>query len=186
MKYEFSGMSTEQFNPQVKDEFVEFYENLFFKKTPFTVELEDKEVELYLYIEDLDMADYEDTEDYIITIGVIPSFKSLSKKHQQDILSQFSENEQELIKADTMGLVHECYCYGFHIGLRSETVKDLNLVEHKLDSAMATHTAVSGLIGFELDRYYNRIGNTGWDFLEDYCNDGDLISMAMAKMEVKE
>lgn len=37
------------------------------------------------------------------------------------------------------------------------------------------------LIGFELDRYVNRIGNTGWDFLSDYCEDQDLIKLAIAR-----
>ena len=182
MRYEFNGISTEQFNEQDKELFTEYYEEYLIEKEPFTVELDSKEVKLHLYIEDLDMAEYEDTEEHVITIGVVPAFESLSEKHQQDILEQFTEEEQEYFKNHTEDLLHDSISYGFGIPLRSETVK-ADEVEHTINSAIAVRSAISGLIGFELDRYINRIGNTGWDFLANYCEDLDLIKTAMARYE---
>lgn len=178
-KYEFNGMTTESYNQQDKEQFVEISDNLLIKKVPFTVELENKDIELYLYIEDTDMSEFEnDNTNHIISIGVIPSFNSLSTDNQKTILEQFSEDEQERIKADTLALAYEGYLYGYQLSLRSETITE-DTIDYKIKSAIATHTAVEGLIGFELDRCYNRIGNTGWDFLDDYCNDKDLLAMAM-------
>ena len=181
MKYEFDGLKTEQFDPQDREQFHEGYNGILIDPESFTVELENKEVELHLYIEDIDMSEYEDTQDHYVTLGVIPSFKSLSESNQQTILNQFQEDERESIKADTMGLLQECKCYGFEVPLHTVTVKDPNEVEHVINSAIAVRFGVSGLIGFELDRPRNRIGNTGWDLLEDYCDDIDLIKVALAR-----
>jgi hypothetical protein len=182
MKYEFDGISTEQFNEQDKELFTEYYDGTLIEKDNFTVELDSKEVKLHLYIEHIDMSEYEDTDDQIISIGVVPAFESLSEKHQQDILGQFTEDDQEYFKNHTDELLQDSISYGFGITLRSETVKEDD-VENKINSAIAVRHSVSGLIGFELDRYVNRIGNTGWDFLADYCEDQDLIKSAMARFK---
>ena len=51
MKYEFDGISTEQFNPQDRELFTEYYDGTLIEKDNFTVELDSKEVKLHLYIE---------------------------------------------------------------------------------------------------------------------------------------
>lgn len=183
MKFEFDGISTEQFNEQDREKFFEYYDGTLIEKIPFEVELEDKTVLLHLFIEDIDMSEFEDTEDHIITIGVVPSFSSLSENHQEDILSQFDKDEQERIKSYNQDLLHEAMCYGFGIPLHSVTVKNIDEVEHTINSAIAVRSAVSGLIGFELDRTRNRIGNTGWDFLDDYCCDVPSLQVALARFE---
>ena len=181
MKYEFDGISTEQFNEQDREtKFTETYDGILIEKEPFTVEL-DKEVQLHLYIEDIDMSEYEDSTDHIITIGVVPTFESLSEKHQQDILGQYPKEDQEYFKNHTDELVQDSLSYGFGIPLRSVTVTDLDKLEYTLNSAIAVRGGVSGLIGFELDRYVNRIGNTGWDFLSDYCEDANPIELALSR-----
>ena len=182
MKYEFDGISTEQFNEQDRELFTEYYDGILIEKDNFTVELDSKEVKLHLYIEHIDMSEYEDTDDQIISIGVVPAFESLSEEHQQDILGQFTDEDKEYFKNHTDELLQDSISYGFGITLRSETVKEDD-VENKINSAIAIRHAVSGLIGFELDRCMNRIGNTGWDFLADYCNDADLIQMACSRFE---
>jgi hypothetical protein len=180
--YEFDGISTEQFNPQDRQNFMEYeFENLLIEKSAFTVELENKEVQLHLYIKDIDMSEYDNTDEHIIEIGVAPEFESLSEKHQEDILSQFMEEDREFYKNNTDALLFDIISYGFGITLRSETVENPEDVEDKVNSAIAVRHGVSGLIGFELDRYVNRIGNTGWDLLADYCNDEDIIKKALAR-----
>lgn len=181
MKYEFAGMSTEQYE-DIK-EFIEYHDNgLIIETVPFTVELEDKEVELYLYIEDLDMAEFDTVTDHIVSIGVIPSFDSLSEKNKESILNQFMPEDRERMLEDKEGLLFDIFLYGFHIGLRCETIKEED-AEKTVESAIAVRRAVSGLIGFELDRHMNRVGNTGWDFLDSYCTDKDLLQMALARVE---
>lgn len=180
MTYEFDGISTEQFNEQDRELFTEYYDGTLIEKDNFTVELDSKEVKLHLYIEHIDMSEYEDSTDQIISIGVVPAFESLSEEHQQDILGQFTDEDQEYFKNHTDELLQDSISYGFGITLRSVTVQE-DEVEHTIDSAIAVRHAVSGLIGFELDRHINAIGNTGWDFLSDYCEDQDLLGLAMAR-----
>lgn len=178
-KFEFAGMSTDTYT-DIK-EFIEYQDNgLIIETVPFTVELEDKEVELYLYIEDLDMAEFDTVTDHIVSIGVIPSFDSLSEKNKETILNQFMPEDRERMLEDKESLLYDIFLYGMHVSLKSETVNESE-AEHKVKSAIAVRHAVSGLIGFDLDRYQNRIGNTGWDFLSSYCEDTDLVKTALAR-----
>lgn len=183
MTYEFNGISTEQFNEQDKQNFIEYDygEKYLIEKSSLTVELENKDVQLHLYIRDIDMSEYEDTNEHIIEIGVVPSFESLSEKHQEDILSQFMEEDREYFKNNTGSLLPEIIFYGLGITLRCETVENPEDVEDKINSAIAVRYAITGLIGFELDRYVNRIGNTGWDMLNEYCCDVDSLQTVLAR-----
>ena len=186
MFYEFDGITTEQFNEQDKDNFfiTDYTDQIFISKDTFTVELENKDVELHLFIEDLDMADYDDTTDHSITMGVLPSFDSLSDKNKENILHQFNEEDREEVQKDPMALLREMLSYGFGIPLHSEQVES-DEVEYTVNSAIAVRFGVQGLIGFELDIPRNRIGCTGWDFLDDYCNDIPAIDKALARYNNK-
>lgn len=181
MKYEFDGISTDTLTDYDND-FTEVYDNVYIANKSFPVYLDNKEVQLYIYIEDMDMSEYEDSTDHVIRMGVIPSYNSLSEKNKEDILNQYLPEDRESMLKDTTGLLYEILSYGFSIDLRSETVKP-DQAEYKIQSAKAVQTGVSGLIGFELDRYKNRIGNTGWDFLDNYCNDVDLIKLVLDRYE---
>ena len=180
-KYSFDGTMTND-EPR-DDEFIELYDTIYMLKAPFKVYLENKDIDLYLYIEHIDMSEYEQgNTDNIIEISVVPSFSSLSEKNQESILSQYDEQDRETMKSDTFYLLHDILSYGFHVPLRRETVT-AEQVEHAIKSAKAIHSGITGLIGFELDRIVNRIGNTGWDFLDEFCNDKDLLQMALSRYD---
>ena len=178
--YKYGGISANQFNADVEKDFTKTYDGTLIENTPFTVYLTDKEVQVYLYIEDLDMAEYEYNTDHVITVGIVPAFNSLTKNRQDNILSQFDETTRENFKSNEIGLVHESLLYGYGIPLRSETVS-VDDAEDTMKSAIAVRGGITGLIGFELDRYQNRIGNTGWDYLSEYCEDKGLIKMALGR-----
>ena len=179
-QYKFSTMTTEQFNEKDMDNFTNHYDTIWISKEPFKVQLNTKEIELHLFIEYLDMSEYiADCNTQEISIGVIPTFDSLSDKHKNDLLSQFPEEDQEQYKANPTSLLYDILVYGLKITLHTETTEDLNKVDHLIKSAVAVSPCVSGLIGFDLDKMQNRIGNTGWDFLSDYCEGADLIELAM-------
>ena len=180
MKYEFDNISTENYNPQDREKFENFYDNVLIEKDTFTAELDDKVVELHVFIEDLDMSEYEDNTDHVITLGVVPAFDSLSEKHQEDILYQFMEEDRERMLSDKLSLTHEGMCYGYGIPLHSITVKP-DQVEYSIESAIAIKSAVSGLIGFELDKIMNGLGNNGWDLLADFCCDEPFIDKALSR-----
>ena len=179
-QYKFSTMTAEQFNEQDMDNFTNYFDTVWISKEPFKVQLDTKEIELHLFIEYLDMSEYTaDCNTQEISIGVIPTFDSLSDKHKNDLLSQFTAEDQEQYKANPTALLYDILCYGFKLTLHTETTEDLNKVDYLIKSAVAVSPCVSGLIGFDLDKMQNRIGNTGWDLLSDYCEGADLIELAM-------
>ena len=179
-QYKFSTMTAEQFDEKDMDNFTNHYDTVWISKEPFTVELDTKEIELHLFIEYLDMSEYTaDCNTQEISIGVIPTFNSLSDKHKNDILSQFAEEDREQYKANPTSLLYDIMTYGFKITLHTETTENVDNVDHLIKSAVAVSPCVRGLIGFDLDRMFNRIGNTGWDFLSDYCEEADLLQLAM-------
>ena len=182
--YKFDNMTTETLNENDRQEFQEIeYENTLVKTNPFIVELNNKKVKLHTYIKDTDMSEYGDSNEHIIELGVVPDFKSLSKNKKEDILSQYTDDDKEYYKKNTDALLMDVLMQGYFITLHTETTTDENEVENLINSAIAVHHCVEGLIGFDLDKYQNRLGNTGWDYLEDFCNGKDLIKLAMKRFK---
>ena len=100
-QYKFSTMTAEQFNEKDMDNFTNHFDTIWISKEPFKVQLDTKEIELHLFIEYLDMSEcIADCNTQEISIGVIPTFDSLSDKHKNDLLSQFAEEDREQYKAN--------------------------------------------------------------------------------------
>lgn len=181
-QYKFGTMTAERFDEKGMDNFTNHFDTIWISKEPFKVELDTKEIELHLFIEHLNMSEFTaDCNTQEISIGVVPTFDSLSDKHKNDLLSQFTAAEKDRMLADPTALLCEIIYYGFKITLHTETTEDLNKIDQLIKSAIAVSPCVSRLIGFDLDRMFNRIGNTGWDFLSDYCEGADLMKLAMDK-----
>ena len=181
-QYKFSAMMAERFNEQDMDNFTNHFDTIWISKEPFTVELDTKKIRLHLFIEYLDMSEcIADCNTQEVSIGVVPTFDSLSEEHKNQILSQYTADEKERMLANPAALLYDILVYGYKIALHSETTEDLNKVDHLIKSAVAVSPCVSGLIGFDLDRVFNRIGNTGWDFLSNYCENANLVQLAMNK-----
>ena len=182
MTYEFSTMTTEEFDEQNIDKFENYSDQVWISKEPFTVELNAKEIELHLFIEYLDMSEYTaDCNTQEISIGVIPTFNSLTDKYKDSILNQYPKEKQDSVKDNPKALLYDIMAYGLNITLHTETTQNVNEVDHLIKSAIAISPCVSGLIGFDLDRMFNRIGNTGWDLLSDYCEGTDLLQLALER-----
>ena len=180
-KYEFSDMKTNILTDKTKQEFEEYYSGLWINVHPFKVELDTKEVDLHIYINITDMSEFtDDSDECIVTLGVIPNFNSLTDTCQERILNQFTEEDRERLLKDKEYLLMDILHYGYTVQLYNETVKSDNLM-NTIDSAMAVSPCIKGLIGFELDRMVNRIGNTGWDLLRDFCEDIDFIKVALER-----
>lgn len=181
-QYKFGTMTAERFNEQDMDNFTNHFDTIWISKEPFTVELDTKKIKLHLFIEYLDMSEcIADCNTQEVSIGIVPTFDSLSEEHKNQILSQYTADEKERMLANPAALLYDILVYGYKIALHAETTEDLNKVDHLIKSAVAVSPCVSGLIGFDLDRVFNRIGNTGWDFLSNYCENANLVQLAMNK-----
>lgn len=185
-KYDYCGMSTDVLIDKEKDLFRECSDNILINKEPFKVYLDTKEVDAYIYIETIDMSEYTDNDNRrVVQLGIIPSFDSLAEKYQEGILSQFDDEDRERLLQYKDDLLRDVLDYGLSVTLYSETV-ELDKLEHTVNSAIAVHHAVKSLIGFDLDRIVNQLGNTGFDFLSDYCEGADLLKLVVDRYkEVK-
>ena len=125
----------------------------------------------------------EDTQTQEVSIGVIPSFDSLADKYKDRILSQYTEDVRGSVKNNPETLLDDIMLYDLNITLYSEITQDVNKVDHLIKSAIAVSPCVSALIGFDLDRTLNIIGNTGWDLLSDYCNGVDLLQLTLKRCD---
>lgn len=186
-QYKFSTMTAERFNEQDMDNFTNHFDTIWISKEPFTVELDTKEIKLHLFIEYLDMSEcIADCNTQEVSIGIVPTLDSLSEEHRNQILRDYTADEKERMLANPAALLYDILTYGYKITLHAETTEDLNKVDHLIKSAVAVSPCVSGLIGFDLDRVFNRIGNTGWDFLSNYCENANLVQLAMNKYNKRE
>lgn len=100
----------------------------------------------------------EDTKGkYLVTLNLVPTAKSLGKKQLRNVAETSGIKPKNVTIQDI-----EQYRYG--VPLKSITTKQptKEIKKFKRESI-----AVKGLIGFYLDKPYNRMGNTGWDLLRD-------------------
>lgn len=183
MTYKFSTMTTEQFSEQAMNNFENYFEQVWISKEPFTVQLNSKNIDLHLFIQHIDLSEYtEYMQLHEISIGIIPSFNSLTEENKMGVLSQFPKELQDSVKANPKALLYDIMLYGLNLTLHTEITQNINEVDHIIKSAMAVSPCVSGLIGFDLDRTFNSIGNTGWDFLSNYCEGIDLLQLAKRRI----
>ena len=181
MKYKFDNISTQELDKQTCNNFESCYDDYtLINKEPFTVELDTKDIELHVYIRHIDIREFtDDDSSQVVQLGVIPSFNSLSKENQDELLNQFMQDDRDYYMSNPNLLFDDIIGYGYTVELHCETTQDLSKVDYLIKSAMAISPCISRLIGFELDKTINRIGNTGWDYLSGYCEDKDIIKTAI-------
>lgn len=108
-------------------------------------------------------------------------------------------NEKTLKKANTdedrPTDEQDLYDYGCYVvmgretieGIEGDTPLDTEVVEDKIKAAVASMTFYGGTCGFSLDRYQNRIGSTGWDYLNEWCGNGlDACKAALDRWKAEQ
>ena len=87
----------------------------------------------------------------------------------------------------------DLYDYGCYVvmdrelleGIEGDTPLDTEEVKDKIKAAVASMSFYGGTCGFSLDRYQNLIGNTGWDYLNEWCKDIDMAKVAIERWKNK-
>ena len=116
----------------------------------------------------------EDDKEFILELKLVPEFKSLSPKHQASVLSCCGIDEAEVNAWDVSS-------YGLNVMLASEECH-YDELDAKLEAVANVFESINSLRGFYLDRYVNRIGNTGWDLLFDFINGEDYVKAALGRL----
>lgn len=106
------------------------------------------------------------------TLYIVPTVKSLSEKRQQSVIEFAGTDEPTTMDVKD---------YGMCIVMERTTIQgefDPNVID-KIASIVYAMDRI--FFGFSLDKYQNRIGATGWDYLRDFIHDIDFTKAVLER-----
>jgi len=105
-----------------------------------------------------------DENEYLYSLMLVPTCESVNKEKQESVLSSGGCDE-----------IYDVCSYGCNVSMCSACEKSETWDEGIVTKMMSIVEVINSLRGFYLDRYVNRIGNTGWDMLDDFINGNDFL-----------
>ena len=185
MKYNFAGVSTDEHRYTLEDKFVERYndggEAYYVSKQTFN-HVEDGLSFRYKYvIEVMDFREFCDEDKVTVNLMIVPTLQSLSEKNRKSVVDQFGDD------IPTFDITEDIARYGLQVALGGEEFEvddedsdweDREEIRECLNGIANIFETINSMRGFWLDRIQNGIGNTGWDFLNDYINDQSFTEAA--------
>lgn len=188
MKLKFDGISTNvDANFKLGDHVDGDYDNgceerILWSKKTYKCEL-DKEIEfkLALRVQDIYGLCGDCKGEVTLEVLLVPLAKCCSAK----TLERASYGAARHIDEDDL------LNYGCYVLMGRETLYDVegdnpldtDAVKNKVNCAVVCFDLYGSLCGFYLDRYQNRIGSTGWDYLNEWCHDIDSCKAALDRWE---
>lgn len=188
MKHEIFGVSTDK-GIKFNEKFEVIFDNsdtmIAQSKETFTHEEEGLNFKYKYVIEVADGNTWDGENDYYVGLSVVPTFDSLCNKKKENILDSACVEECDVNIYDVFSKG-----YALSIGYEKYPTNDIPMDEHKevmsaLDSIASVFETINAMRDFYFDRYVNRIGNTGWDFLNDYINDIPFTDRLMKRYKVE-
>jgi hypothetical protein len=191
-EYEFAGIATKLDNnydisTNVEHDYDYGEQRVLWSKETYSCYLDEQEVQFKLVVQAEDL--YGITGDKLckgqvdIEVLLVPLAKCCSQKtlEKANAGEGSPTNEQDL------------YDYGCYVvmgrelleGVKGDTPMETEVVQDKIKAAVASMTCFGGMCGFYLDRYQNRIGSTGWDYLADWCQDIDFCTAALDRWKAE-
>ena len=193
MKYEFGNVSIELDDFKLDDHVENNYNDgecwLLWSKSTYKCYLDEKEVEFKLVVQAADLYGLcgdkrckgkVEVELFLVPLAKYCNEATLKKANGGD---ERPTDEQDL------------FDYGYRIlmgrvsldGIKDDEPLETETVKHTVQSAVAVLSAYGGMCGYYLDRYQNRVGSTGWDYLEDWCGDGtDACKAALDRWKAEQ
>lgn len=186
MKHEIFGISTDM-DIKFDEKFEVIYDDsermVAQSKETFTHEEDGLTFNYKYVIEVINGNEYCGTDKYYIDLSVVPEYDSLGKQHKDSVLSLAGVDDCDVNIFDVLseGL-------SLSIGCKELPTNNTPMDEHEkvmsaLDSIASVFETINAMRGFYFDRYVNGIGNTGWDFLNDFINDIPFIDSLNKRME---
>lgn len=122
-------------------------------------------------------------EPFISELYIVPRLEHISPEIKNKVFD-FIEYNERLEKWDSKFAQLEFINYG--LGIRLAGGMDSYATEKESIDAMKEHVAaISTLIGFYMDKTWNRIGTTGWDTLNELVSNIDQFKASMARITSK-
>lgn len=122
-----------------------------------------------------------------VDIELVPLQSAFDKSKLERIANSCGVDVDEVTLSDIRG-------YGCYLRLAGETLEGLDdktkmnsdeLLDKVRTASYFFDTFGGIMIGFALDRRQNLIGNTGWEFLEDYVKDDHLVRINRAREQLE-
>lgn len=107
------------------------------------------------------------------SLFLVPCADSLNKGKRLSVADCCGVEEDEIS-------IYDICSYGCNVCMGTEVVDNENIEDTYLDKVSSVYKVIDSLRGFYLDKYVNRIGNTGWDMLDDFINGNDFIKKVAA------
>ena len=193
MKYEFGNVSTELDNFKLDDNVENNYNDgehwLLWSKDTYKCYLDEKPVEFKLVVEAADLYGLcgdksckgkVEVELYLVPLAKCCTEATLKKANCDE---GRPTDEQDLFDYGCTVLMGRESLEG----MKGDDPLETETVKHTVHSAVAVMSCFGNLCGFYLDRYQNRIGSTGWDYLEEWCGDGtDYCQAALNRWKAEQ
>jgi hypothetical protein len=129
------------------------------------------------YMYGIEAYTYEDENDHTVktfyTLYMIPTFSSLSKNKQNDVIESSGTDEPNIT---------DVFNYGISIVFASENIIG-EYDKSIMDKIASIIDAIDSFRAFYLDKAQNRIGTDGWMMLDDYINDVDFTNATFEKFK---
>lgn len=146
-------------------------------------QIEDKKIDLIMVADIKDLREWMPENDIeeinnpvVLEIGIIPAIYEINEKIQKDRIADMGNNEllDDPFYLNNDNLIFDIISYmgmASYISLDQYNFKDFDQAEEYLKTDKNLEDNLKGimmLIGFQLDKPVNRIGNDGWYFLNKY------------------
>lgn len=195
-KHNFAGVSSNG-DASFENEFKTIYDNdcefTAVSKEEYQCYLGSKTINYRICIQIQDGAEFDSDGKMYVSLYLVPCYRSLHKNNREELKSSYIEgylgDEKYGSKNDLNGYFYDAVSYGYYVVLYNDSIEydgyeDYDNKKDKiLEDCANTYQGITGLIGFHLDRYQNRIGETGWDYLRRFCNNVKMQTILREKMK---
>ena len=110
---------------------------------------------------------YDDKTYY--SLNLVPCANSLGEKKRSEVASCCCVDENELT-------TYDIWSYGCSVCFGCESEECEEIKDEEFNLIASVFEIMNSMRGFYLDKYVNRIGNNGWDMLNDFVNDIPFLS----------
>lgn len=128
------------------------------------VGLSEKDIEVWVALKVTDLSefmssdDYKEDERFVVEVICVPTPESLTESARESVTygDDFEPN------------IYDIDSYGYSVSLWQQACAE-GEVEGVLEKAAEDAKGIKTMIGFNLDKPYNRMGDDGWSILESAC-----------------
>lgn len=130
------------------------------------VGLSEKDIEVWVALKVTDLSefmssdDYKEDERFVVEVICVPTPESLTESARESVTygDDFEPN------------IYDIDSYGYSVSLWQQACAE-GEVESMLEKAAEDAKGIKVMIGFSLDKPYNRMGDDGWSILERACEE---------------